>query len=92
MRAVLHGRDLPAVMPTGSGKSAIYQIPSLPTGGVTLVVSPLLALQQDQIAAIEESGAGRAVAVDSTLRAAQRRRNGQSIESGSADFVFVPAE
>lgn len=92
MRAVLHGRDLLAVMPTGSGKSAIYQIPSLLTDGVTLVVSPLLALQKDQIAAIEESGAGTAVAVNSALRAAERRRAWQAIESGSADFVFISPE
>jgi len=92
MRAVLHGRDLLAVMPTGSGKSAIYQIPSLLTDGVTLVVSPLLALQKDQIAAIEESDAGTAVAVNSALRAAERRRAWQAIESGSADFVFISPE
>ncbi|KQH75226.1 recombinase RecQ [Mycobacterium gordonae] len=92
MRAVLHGRDLLAVMPTGSGKSAIYQIPSLLTDGVTLVVSPLLALQKDQIAAIEESDAGTAVAVNSALRAAERRRAWQAIENGSADFVFISPE
>jgi ATP-dependent DNA helicase RecQ len=92
MRSVLHGRDLLAVMPTGSGKSAIYLIPSVLTDGVTLVVSPLLALQKDQIAAIEESGAGTAVAVNSALRAAQRRRAWQAIESGRADFVFISPE
>lgn len=92
MLAVLHGRDLLAVMPTGSGKSAIYQIPSLLTDGVTLVVSPLLALQKDQIVAIEESGAGTAVAVNSALRAAERRRAWQAIESGGADFVFISPE
>ncbi|MBX9641318.1 MAG: ATP-dependent DNA helicase [Mycobacteriaceae bacterium] len=92
MRAVLDGRDLLAVMPTGSGKSAIYQVPALLTDGATLVVSPLLALQEDQIAAIGESGAGTAVAINSALRAAQRRRSWQAIESGSADFVFVSPE
>lgn len=92
MRAVLHGRDLLAVMPTGSGKSAIYQVPSLLTEGTTLVVSPLLALQQDQIEAIGESGAGTAVAINSALRAAQRRHAWQAIDSGGADFVFVSPE
>lgn len=92
MRAVLHGRDLLAVMPTGSGKSAIYQVPSLLTDGATLVVSPLLALQEDQITAIGESGAGRAVAINSALRAAQRRQSWQAIESGSADFIFISPE
>ncbi len=79
-------------MPTGSGKSAIYQVPSLLTGGATLVVSPLLALQEDQITAIGESGAGRAVAINSALRAAQRRQSWQAIESGSADFIFISPE
>lgn len=92
MRAVLDGRDLLAVMPTGSGKSAIYQVPALLTDGATLVVSPLLALQEDQIVAIGESGAGTAVAINSALRAAQRRRSWQAIDSGSADFVFVSPE
>jgi ATP-dependent DNA helicase RecQ len=92
MHAVLCGRDLLAVLPTGSGKSAIYQVPSVLIDGMTLVVSPLLALQEDQIAAIEEFGAGKAVAINSALRAAQRRRNWQVIESGSADFVFISPE
>lgn len=92
MQAVLHGRDLLAVMPTGSGKSAIYQVPSLLTDGATLVVSPLIALQEDQISAIEESGAGTAVAINSTLRAAESRRSWAAVERGEADFVFVSPE
>lgn len=92
MRAVLHGRDVLAVLPTGSGKSAIYQVPSLLTDGATLVVSPLIALQEDQIAALQASGAGTAVAVNSALRAGQLRRGWESIERGDADFVFVSPE
>lgn len=92
MRAVLHGRDVLAVLPTGSGKSAIYQVPSLLTDGVTLVVSPLIALQEDQIAALEVSGAGTAVAINSALRAAQLRRGWDSVERGDADFVFISPE
>ncbi|OBH81027.1 recombinase RecQ [Mycobacterium scrofulaceum] len=92
MRAVLHGRDVLAVLPTGSGKSAIYQVPSLLTDGATLVVSPLIALQEDQIAALEASGAGTAVAINSALRAAQLRRAWDSVERGDADFVFISPE
>jgi superfamily II DNA helicase RecQ len=50
MAALLAGRDVLAVMPTGSGKSAIYQVPGVLLDGATLVISPLIALQQDQIA------------------------------------------
>lgn len=92
MRAVLHGRDVLAVLPTGSGKSAIYQVPSLLIDGVTLVVSPLIALQEDQIAAIEEADAGTAVAVNSGLRAAELRRGWERIGRGAADFVFISPE
>lgn len=92
MRAVLHGSDVLAVLPTGSGKSAIYQVPSLLIDGMTLVVSPLIALQEDQIAAIEDSGAGTAVAINSGLRSGERRRGWESIERGEADFVFVSPE
>jgi ATP-dependent DNA helicase RecQ len=48
--AVVHGRDTLAVLPTGSGKSAIYQVGGLVRGGLTVVVSPLIALQRDQAA------------------------------------------
>lgn len=92
MRAVLQGRDLLAVLPTGSGKSAIYQVPSLLTAGATLVVSPLIALQDDQIATIEESGAGSAVAINARLRAGERRHSWRAIEDQHADFIFVSPE
>ncbi|GFG67834.1 ATP-dependent DNA helicase RecQ [Mycobacterium kubicae] len=92
MRAVLNGRDVLAVMPTGSGKSAIYQVPTLLMDGVTLVVSPLIALQHDQIAAIDDCGAGKAVAVNSGLRAAQLRRNWEAIDRGDAKFIFISPE
>ena len=53
VRAVLGGRDVLAVMPTGSGKSAIYQLAALELPGPTIVVSPLIALQRDQVEAID---------------------------------------
>ncbi len=67
IEAVLAGRDTLAVMPTGSGKSAIYQIAGALIPGATLVVSPLIALQKDQLDALAEGDIGDAAAVNSSL-------------------------
>ena len=53
------GRHVLAVMPTGAGKSLCYQVPALVLGGLTIVVSPLVALMQDQVAALRLAGRGR---------------------------------
>ncbi len=52
--AVTEGRDVLLVMPTGAGKSLCYQLPGLARGGTTLVISPLIALMEDQVAAFKE--------------------------------------
>src|SRR6201996_1485034 len=54
--ALLDGRNVLTVMPTGSGKSLCYQVPALVLGGLTIVVSPLVALMQDQVAALRLAG------------------------------------
>ncbi|OBK19428.1 RecQ family ATP-dependent DNA helicase [Mycobacterium asiaticum] len=92
MQTVVQRRDLLAVLPTGSGKSAIYQLPSLLTDGVTLVISPLIALQQDQIVALESHDAGVAVAVNSRLSAHEQQQNWELIDQHRADFIFVSPE
>jgi ATP-dependent DNA helicase RecQ len=56
--ATLDGRDVLAVMPTGHGKSALYQLPAALDDGLTVVVSPLIALQRDQVRALGEAPAG----------------------------------
>ena len=71
MRVLLSGRHLLTVMPTGSGKSLCFQVPALVTGGLTLVVSPLVALMQDQVAALRLAG----VAADSINSAQSREDN-----------------
>ena len=56
METLLAGRHLLTVMPTGSGKSLCFQVPALALGGLTVVVSPLVALMQDQVAALRLAG------------------------------------
>src|ERR1700740_1332660 len=55
-RAAIEGRDVLLVMPTGSGKSLCYQLPGIARGGTTLVISPLIALMEDQVAKLKEQG------------------------------------
>ncbi|WP_422747210.1 RecQ family ATP-dependent DNA helicase [Mycobacterium sp. WMMD1722] len=92
MRAIMAGRDVLAVLPTGSGKSAIYQVPDILLDGPTLVVSPLIALQQDQIAGLADAGAPEAVAINSQLRPAEAEANWAALRRHDADYVFVSAE
>src|SRR3954453_2376057 len=69
VRAVLAGRDTLAVMSTGSGKSAIYQLAGMLIDGPTIVVSPLISLQRDQMESVDE---GDAATLNSTMPDAQR--------------------
>ena len=94
MRAVLRRKDALVVLPTGAGKSAIYQIPAVLIPGPTVVISPLLALQQDQIAALNERADPRirAVRVSSAETPAQQREAIEAIRSGEAEFLFITPE
>jgi ATP-dependent DNA helicase RecQ len=92
LSAVLAGRDTLAVMPTGSGKSAIYQIAGLRIPGMTIVISPLLALQQDQVEAIAEQGTVKAIALNSTLSKAKREQVFEQIANEEVEFLFLAPE
>jgi ATP-dependent DNA helicase RecQ len=89
---VLAGHDTLAVMPTGAGKSAIYQIAGAIIPGVTVVVSPLIALQQDQVEAIVEMDAGGAALLNSTLPATEREEALDEFEQGATEFLFLAPE
>src|SRR3712207_5991530 len=92
MEGLMAGRDVLAVLPTGAGKSAIYQVPALLLPGPTLVVSPLLALQQDQVDGIDASSAPEAVAVNSAQRSSDRRHAWQAVGEGEAEYLFLSPE
>ncbi len=92
MEHLLDGHDVLAVLPTGAGKSAIYQVPALLLDGPTLVVSPLLALQHDQLGGIEGSEAPEAVAVNSAQRSAERRHAWEALGEGAAEYLFLSPE
>jgi ATP-dependent DNA helicase RecQ len=92
MEELMAGHDVLAVLPTGAGKSAIYQVPALFFDGPTVVVSPLLALQEDQIESLDASGAPDAVAVNSAERASERRAAWDAVDRGQAGYLFLSPE
>ena len=89
--AALGGRDLLAVMPTGGGKSLCYQIPALLLPGVTLVVSPLISLMKDQVAALKAAGIPAAF-INSSLTAAQLRLVRERAARGEYKLLYVAPE
>jgi ATP-dependent DNA helicase RecQ len=92
IQLVLEGRDTLSVMPTGSGKSAIYQIAGLLVGGPTAIVSPLIALQKDQIEFIQERGLAGAAVVNSMQRVAERREAFDDFGAGDVEYLFLAPE
>ncbi|MCW3816400.1 RecQ family ATP-dependent DNA helicase [Micromonospora sp. DR5-3] len=94
MRALLAGRDALVVLPTGGGKSAVYQVPATLLRGPTVVISPLLALQQDQIGNLNERGdpALRAVRISSAESPRKQAAAMAELRSGAATFLFITPE
>ena len=91
LRSVFSGEDVLAVMPTGSGKSLCFQLPALARGGLTLVVSPLIALMRDQVAQLRELGVS-AAALNSASDASDRARIFGAIEDRSLRLLYVAPE
>ncbi|HEY8022348.1 MAG TPA: DNA topoisomerase 3, partial [Thermoanaerobaculia bacterium] len=90
-RAVVEGRDALLVMPTGAGKSLCYQLPGLARGGTTLVVSPLIALMEDQVGKLRELGL-RAERIHSGRDRAESRQVARDYLDGRLDFLFIAPE
>ncbi len=91
MESVCAGRDTLAVMPTGGGKSLCFQIPALYFPGLTVVVSPLIALMQDQVAFLRELGVS-AVFLNSSLEWEEYRRAMDRVRSGEVKLLYVAPE
>jgi ATP-dependent DNA helicase RecQ len=88
---VVGGGDAIVLMPTGGGKSACYQIPSLCRDGVGVVVSPLIALMHDQVAAMRQLGI-RAAALNSSLSDEERMSVRRDLRDGRLDLIYVAPE
>ena len=89
--AATAGRDALVLMPTGGGKSVCYQIPALVRDGVGVVVSPLIALMEDQVRALRELGVNAAF-LNSTLGRAEQSRIVAELRSGAIDLLYVAPE
>jgi len=88
---VLAGDDALVIMPTGGGKSLCYQIPSLLRPGTGVIVSPLIALMQDQVAALRQLGV-RAAFLNSTLPVHEARHVEDQLRAGDLDLLYVAPE
>jgi ATP-dependent DNA helicase RecQ len=91
IRSILAGRDTLAILPTGGGKSVCFQIPAMAAGGLTLVVSPLIALMQDQVTAACARGIP-AAALHSAIGTAERARIRARLREGSLRLLYVSPE
>jgi len=90
--AAIGGRDVLAVMPTGYGKSAVYKLAAAAIDGGTVVVSPLVALQRDQVEALDDEDVGAAAQVNATLPDSARQEAFAGLRSGELEFVFMAPE
>src|ERR1700722_17946326 len=90
--AALNDRDALVVMPTGSGKSVCYQLPALIRDDLTLVVSPLVSLMADQVAALERIAPGRVALVNSQQTATANREALARARGGSLRLLYVAPE
>src|SRR5579875_3829525 len=87
----LAGRSALAVLPTGGGKSLCYQIPVMVRPGLGLVVSPLIALMADQVAALQQAGVA-AARLDSNISPDEKASTWRRIGEGALDLLYVSPE
>ena len=88
---LLDGRDVLGIMPTGGGKSICYQIPSLMMDGITLVISPLIALMKDQVDGLNDNGIPSTF-INSTLSLTETRQRYEAIRNKEYKLIYVAPE
>ena len=91
IQQLLQGDDAVVLMPTGGGKSLCYQIPAMMRPGVGIIISPLIALMQDQVSALQQLGV-KAAFLNSTLDARAAREIEQQLVAGELDLLYVAPE
>src|ERR1700742_260089 len=91
IETILDGRDVLAVMPTGSGKSLCYQLPALMRGGLTIVVSPLIALMRNQVAQLRGYGV-KAASLNSSNHFQENQLIADRIERGDLQLAYIAPE
>jgi len=91
IESIIQGKDVLTLMPTGGGKSICYQIPALVRPGTAIVVSPLIALMQDQVDALMQLGINAAF-LNSTLNAGEQRIIEEQFRNGALDLIYLAPE
>ena len=91
IEAVLEGRDVLGIMPTGAGKSVCYQVPALMMEGITIVISPLISLMKDQVGTLNQMGV-HAAFLNSSLTAGQYYKALQLAKQGRYKIIYVAPE
>ena len=91
INSILANRDVLAIMPTGAGKSVCYQVPALALDGITIVVSPLISLMQDQVRSLIEMGI-RGAYLNSSLTPRQIALATERAKSGMYKIIYVAPE
>src|SRR3954470_6846876 len=91
IESVLDGEDTLAIMPTGAGKSICYQLPAMLLPGITIVVSPLIALMKDQVDALQANGINAAF-LNSSQSQDEQRKIIKEAEQGSIKLLYIAPE
>jgi ATP-dependent DNA helicase RecQ len=92
IESVISGRDTLVIMPTGSGKSAVYQIAAQMLSGPAVIISPLIALQKDQVESLEEQNVGGAAVINSSISAGQQEELLEELQEGQLEYMFLTPE